>query len=446
MKSVFSFGFHATAIPLLLVSTEAWTMAADQAPADPSPTGNSDQTLLKRIESLEQQLSSLRSDLKQTDATTSQLNSRLEKQEAESHTDNAFSFGGYGLFDATMQKDVGHSMTAQFQPIFAYSYREEFLFIGEMNLDTTGTTELTQAYMAYTNFSHVIVEVGKFPLPFAAYSERLSPAWVNKFSDSAPAPYDEDFGLFASDQADIGAQIRGDIPLSGNAKINYVAFLTSGPSYNATDGSDDRLSFASNTGTSKVPPTIGGRIGFLPMPSYEIGVSAMTGHINNNVESGDPANPAAGGNIKVLYGNAPMYDRTDSRSFSAYAVDGEYHSGGFVLRGELIKVDFDDSTNERVKTQGGYAQASQRLTFLSGWASALEPTIRGGAVVRTQALLTTGDDGSGNTITVESRRNVQEVGLGLNYYFSSYIRSSLFVLGHNDHDLDRVTFTTTFAF
>ena len=422
---------HFGVILALLGGLCAGGIAAESEPAD-----GAGKALLMRIDALEQQLKTVQGELVQGASSSAALSARVDKQQAESEVDNAFNFGGYGLFDYTYQHS-GHSLTAQFQPIFTYAYRERFLFVGELNLDNTGTVKLTQAYMAYTGMAHEIVEIGAFPLPFAVYSERLSPAWVNKFADSAPAPYANDFGLFAGDQADFGGQVRGDIPIGDNSKLNYVAFVTSGPSYNAVDGSDDRLAFATNTGRNKVPPTVGGRIGYLSMPSHEMGFSAMTGHINNNV--------ASAGNIKVLAG-APTYDQVDPRAFTAYAFDMEYHTGGFVLRGELLKVDFDDSTGQQVRSHGGYAQMSQRCTFLKGWANGFEPVLRGGAVVRNQPLLAAGVDGSGNPTVVEVRHNVQEVGVGINYYFTSYIRSSLFVLCHNDSDLNAATFTSTFAF
>ena len=412
-----------TLLPLLVTCTGGNLSAADP-PQAPGPDD-----LNARLNALQQQVNALKAQVQQDQDQTQALSTTVGKLSDGQQVDSSFNFGGYGQIEGDLVRFQGHEETAVFQPIFGYSYKDDFLFIGEMNLVAGQTPQLTQAWFAYTALPHVTIEIGMFPLPFAAYSERLSPAWINKFASAAPTSYADAYGLFSGDQTDIGAPLRGDIPL-GSMRGDYSLFVTAGPTYTAGDGTDDRLSFGNNLGPTHVPPTIGARIGLLPEASHEIGISAMNGRISNNV-------PAA---ANVQYPGL-AYDVSDRREFSAYAIDAEYHTGGFVLRGEIDKVDFDNSAGIRERTQGGYVQASQRMRFLGGWLAGFEPVIRAGAVTRNIPLPST--DHNGNPTQIG---NIKELDLGLNYYFTNYIRSTLMALGHNDHELDQVSFVTTFAF
>ena len=410
-------------LPLTVVG-----IGVDLAGAD-APDAASGDAVNNRMNALQQQLDALKSQVQQDQTQSQSLAAAIERLDAESQVDSSFNFGGYGLVEADYLRYQGHALMAQFQPIFSFAWRDDLLFVGELNAVSGNGVNLTQAWVAYTGLEQVTIEIGMFPLPFAAYSERLSPAWINKFASAPPPSYGAAYGLTAADQTDLGAQLRGSIPL-GTMSGNYSVFVTAGPSYTNGDGTDDRPSFGNNLGPDHVPPTIGMRFGLRPETNCEIGISAMNGRIANNV-------PAAG---NVIYPGA-TYAATDRREFRAVAIDADYHLGGFVLRGEISKMDYDNSAGYRVRSQGGYAQASQRLTFLGGWLSGFEAVLRSGAVTRNIPLPST--DHNGNPTTIG---NITELDCGVNYYFTNYIRSSLYFLCHNDHELDQASFVTTFAF
>jgi hypothetical protein len=438
-------------LPLLLVGGGARLCAAEDAgtatAAAPAPAGD----LASQLDALKKQVDALSAQVQNQSDQQDTLAAKVDKNAAERDVDTSFAFGGYGLVEGDYLRWQGHTETAQFQPIFTYSYKDDLLFVGEMNLQTGQDPELTQAYLCYTKMSHAVIELGMFPLPFAAYSERLSPSWVNKFASAPPPSYGEAFGVFSADQTDVGAQVRGDVELPA-LRANYTVFVVAGPTYNASDGSDDRLAFGNNTGPTKVQPTVGTRIGIIPMTGLEIGLSGMRGEIANNV----PAyNAGSAGQLDPTQGlislpSAPsgnvqnpnaVYNQTDRRQFFGLGIDADYHVGSFVVRGEAIKVDLDDSAGVRVRSQGFYLQASDHLGFLTGWLGGFEPAIRIGAVTRNVPLDSVDHHGNPKQI-----KDVKELALGVNYYFASNIRSSLFVIGHNDPELDQASFVTTYGF
>ena len=411
---------------ILLAGFATGAMAEEQTPQ----TADQLAALKQRIDALEQQIKLLQESAQiqvqsppagaavtappVTSAAESALEARVWKLEAEGQTDNGFSVGGDGDVTVTRQKGLGYTASADFNPIFLFSSKDTFLFVAELNATQNGVG-LGQAWVAYTALSHVIIEAGYFPIPFGAYSERYSPTWINKFSNLAPTPYNEDYGVFSGDQTIDGAQVRGDWTASTGVRLNYHVFVAAPPVYNGPDNADpdNRLSFGA-VNTTHVPPTVGGRVGFLPQPNAEIGLSAMAGHIINN-QTVDPT-----------------IDDSQRRSFAAVAIDGDYHIQRFIISGEIVRLDYQDPSGARQHTQGGYIEVSRRLSDLTGWQSGFEPTLRTGRMQRSLS-----DNGF---------QDVSELGVGLNYYFTSFIRSSLMAIATSAHDEDQISFNSTFTF
>jgi hypothetical protein len=400
--------------------------AEDQAPPAPDQLP----LLKQRIDALEQQIKDLQGNGRNpatppaasapatpasaSAAAAEALEARIWKLEAEARTDDGFSIGGDGDITLVRQKGMGYTASADFNPILLYSYKDAFLFGAEINA-SQDSVALGQAWAAYTALSHMVVEAGLFPIPFGTYSERYSPTWINKFSNLAPAPYNEDYGVFSGDQTIDGAQLRGDVPLADSLKLTYHVFIAAPPTYNGPDNAaaDDRLSFGGVNATH-VPPTIGGRIGVLLMTDGEVGLSAMTGHIINN-QTIDPT-----------------IDDGQRRSFAALAIDGEYRIQHIVLRGEYVRLNYQDPSGARQHSQGGYAEASRRLSEVAGWVGGFEPTLRFGRMQRSSS-----DNGF---------QDISEMGVGINYYFTAFIRTSLMAIAATAHDEDQVALNSTVTF
>lgn len=224
-------------IPPALLMMSAMLAAEDQQPIPPSTSPEAELAGLRaRLEVLEKQVSDLREQPSTPAATTpdSGLEDRVWGLEADQLTDSSVAFGGSGGVAVTARNTVGTSVEAAFDPIILYSFRQELLFVGELNATQDGIA-LGQAYMAYTSLPHLVVEVGLFPIPFAAYSERMSPPWINRMATLAPPIYNDEYGVFGGDQSAIGLQVRGDLEFAGTMRGSYHLFVTDSPSYNNPD-------------------------------------------------------------------------------------------------------------------------------------------------------------------------------------------------------------------
>ena len=111
--------------------------------------------------------------------------------------------------------------------------------------------EVDYAQLDYIANRYTTISVGRFLTPFGIYNERLYPIWIRKLEN---VPIIFPIGTGSSD----GVMLRGGIPISSKANINYAGYFSLLSTINKLDS--DRLT--------------GGRIGFfLPGPRLEIGTS-----------------------------------------------------------------------------------------------------------------------------------------------------------------------------
>jgi hypothetical protein len=151
---------------------------------------------------------------------------------------------------------------------------------GEPEFETE--TGLEYAHMVWAPRDEVMVGAGKFLLPFGQFTGRLHPAWINKLPDK-PLMFSHS-GFIP--ESDVGMDVRGAFPVMDRSTVNYAFYLTNGPQLNTMTG-------ATATGTpsdNNYNKALGGRVGFLPIPSLEVGVSFMTGKagFSTATASGNP--------------------------------------------------------------------------------------------------------------------------------------------------------------
>jgi len=405
---------------LFLISSGAAYADKGQPPSETPPTQPADQQqtinqLLLRIEALEKKLGTMETK-PPAEERLAKIEGKIEQVREESsaaNIDNNFALAGYGIVSLMKERGDGGtgdktSLTANFNPIFLYSYQDKFLFTGELELglssDGETEAELEQAHLTYNLGEHTLINAGRFLLPFGTFSERLHPAWINKLGMNTPINYNKGAGIFSGALRNNGLQFRGHIPLGEVSKGTFQAFTTSGPTYVAV-GSDERLRFGSSVDLSS--PTVGGRLGFLPIPNAEIGLSYM------------------GGKIQRATDNA-------NRRYRAASLDAEYHLRGFEVRGEYVDLAHDLDNGESVKSRGLYAQLSSPLTILNASLSKFEGVLRYGRVRRDKRL---GDF-----------QNVKETSFGINYYHAPFIKSALSFSNYSVNELDRIDLSTSFAF
>ncbi len=406
---------------LFLISSSAAYADKGQPPSETPPAQPTNQQrtinqLLQRIEALEKKLSAMETK-SPTEERLAKIEGKIEQVREESsaaNIDNSFALAGYGLVGLMKERGDGEkdktSFTTSFNPIFLYSYQDKFLFTGELELslspDGETEVELEQAHLTYDLGEHALINAGRFLLPFGTFSERLHPAWINKLGMNTPINYNTKVGIFAGALRDNGLQFRGHIPLGEVSKGTFQAFTTNGPTYVAV-GSDERLRFGSSVNLRQSSPTVGGRLGFLPIPNAEIGLSYMAGKITN------------------------ASDNTNRR-FRTASLDAEYHRGGFEARAEYINLSHDLDDGSSVNSRGLYAQLSSRLTILNSSLSKFEGVLRYGQVRRDKIL--------GNF------QNARETSFGVNYYHAPFIKSTLSFSNYSVNELDRIDLTTSFAF
>jgi hypothetical protein len=165
-----------------------------------------------------------------------------------------------------------------FNPIFHYLYKDLLLLEAELEieLEGDGTTATALEYLTLDLFvnDYVTVIAGKFLSPIGQFRQNLHPAWINKLPSAPPGFGHEG----AAPLSDLGLQLRGGVP-AGPAKLNYAIYAGNGPKLELNGAGTEieaieAEGFGADNNDNKV---VGGRIGVLPIPNLEIGVSAATG-------------------------------------------------------------------------------------------------------------------------------------------------------------------------
>jgi len=164
-----------------------------------------------------------------------------------------------------------------FNPLFIYRQSERLLFESELETEfgEDGDFEID---LEYANISYILtktltIRVGKMFVPFGIFTERLHPAWINKFP-TAPLGYGHDGVLPGTD---IGIELRGGA-YAGNLKYNYSFYTFNGPQFNNGDEHEDdagKLEYGVIADNNR-NKSLGGRLGILPFTnsSLELGFSA----------------------------------------------------------------------------------------------------------------------------------------------------------------------------
>ncbi len=228
-----------------------------------------------------------------------------------------------GGASAGFTKISGHRSSfdiLDFNPIFLFSYKD-ILFLRaavDFSLDDHGNTNVGLNYSNLNLFlnDYALFGIGKFDSALGYFGQNLSPAWINRMPDS-PVGFNADQ---AAPQAEVGIRLQGAFPLFCTMKINYALFMTNGDQAFAdttnividhigTDG------YTNNFGNY----IYGGRLGFLPIPKFEIGISGATGKLA----------------IFDLADGTTLLQR--SRVYHAMGADFSYKPGNWDLRAEYIQ-------------------------------------------------------------------------------------------------------------
>lgn len=324
------------------------------------------QALKAEVNALRQELAELRAQIKTTNPTAAQAPvttpaAQLSQQPIpqvtpappEWQTATSVShLAGYAAVGYTDRDNgTGAFNVANFNPIFHFLYNDLLLWEAELEIavQENGETELNLEYTTLDLFlnDYLTLSGGKLLSPLGQFRQNLHPAWINKLP-SVPPGFGHDG---AAPQAEIGLQARGAVPL-GQMKANYAVYVGNGPELEAEDGElhgVETEGFARDADGSKV---WGGRIGVLPLPKLEIGLSAATGDAAVATEAG----------------------REPSRAYDVWGADFAYRWHNLDLRSEFIQQRIGDQPAS-IAPAGGtwrawYVQGAYRF-FSPRWEGVL---------------------------------------------------------------------------
>lgn len=259
-------------------------------------------------------------------------------------TDSKFHMAGYAAINFADPEEGNSSFTGTtFNPIFHYSYKDWLLLDAELEiaLEDEGATETALEFMnANLVLSDAMVLVaGKFLSPVGMFRRNLHPAWVNKLP-SAPLGFEHGQ---AAPLADIGLQLTGGVPL-GAMRANYAVYTGNGPMIELNPaGTEVEMVGTEGQGTDmNGNKAIGGRIGFVPVPKLEIGLS---------------------------YAQAKATDEegmAGERDYKVRDVDFAWQIVGLDLRGEYVRTTLGEGPAlaidpEEKEWKAWYTQAAYRL-------------------------------------------------------------------------------------
>jgi len=292
-----------------------------------------------------------------------------------------FHLAGYA--DATYVKAQGAETFGQFTvaPIFHLQFGDRVFVEAELELqgDDRGASDAVVEYAAINWLlnDQLAVVVGKFLSPVGYFVQNMHPSWINKMA-STPAGFGHGG---AAPSTDVGVQLRGGKTFAGGQHLNYAVYTANGPQLGLEGMDALNLDNAGATRNPDGKRVTGGRVGWMPIPSLEVGASLARGDV-------------------VLDAGAMSEAVEPSRRYRVEGVDAAWHPGKTVeLRGEWIR--------QRVGSAPGSAIPGQ-ATWRAWYAQA---AYRFGAQ-RWETVLRYGD-----SLSPHGESTFRQTAVGLNYLF-----------------------------
>lgn len=335
-----------------------------------SAVADEDYDLLKQqVEALQQQLQEVQETLnkhqeimrnkeKQVAQEVTELKKDVAKAAEWKDPDTLIHMAGYAdVGYASNENEDGSFNLGSFSPIFHYQYRDLVMLESELEIevDDTGETEVALEYLTIDLFlnDYLTLVGGKFLSPVGQFRQNLHPSWINKLASEPPG-----FGHDgAAPTSELGFQARGGFQM-GNMFANYAASIGNGPELNSTFEDDEfelegivAEGFGSDADGEKV---VGGRIGLIPFPGLEIGISAATGKATVTaieLEHGDeeqaheepePHDEEGPGEDEPEF----AFDLSNEppRDYDVFGADFAWGLSNFRLRGEYVKSKVGEDT------------------------------------------------------------------------------------------------------
>ncbi len=167
-------------------------------------------------------------------------------------------------------------------PLILWKLGDRFIFETEFEVQLNskadgGGTDFNMeiANLSYLVNDNLIIGAGLFKTPLGIFNDRLESKWVNKLPDR-PLPYDDEKGI--AQEASVGLFAKGAFR-TGVGDFNYAAYVSNGPTLN-TDGDNPGSLDGDNHIDENDNKAVGGRIGWIPLPYFEVGYSMQFAKVN----------------------------------------------------------------------------------------------------------------------------------------------------------------------
>lgn len=276
-----------------------------------------------------------------------------------------FHFAGYAdVTYVNAQGDAGSSGKVTLAPIFHMLLADRIFVEAEVELeaDDRGATDAAVEY-ATVNWlinDHAALVVGKFLSPVGYFFPNMHPSWINKMA-SVPAGFGHGG---AAPLTDVGVQLRGGKTFAGGQHINYAVYNANGPRLGLEGMGDLDLNVAGSTRNPDGKRVNGGRLGWMPIASLELGASMARGDV-------------------VLDPGEMSQAVEPSRRYRVDGIDAAWHaSKALELRGEWIRqrvgvapgsVVPDAATWRAWFVQGAYRFGSERWETVVRYGDSVSP-------------------------------------------------------------------------
>lgn len=397
-----------------------------------------DQALLTRIEQMERELSDLKARLEQTEGRSVQPASGPDREQPSAEppryrgvtprasppvlSDTSIHIAGYAdaslaLFDRG--SGAGSSFgSATFNPALYVQYRDLVLMESELEIavNQKGETELELefAQLDFLLHDNVTLVAGKFLSPVGQFQERLHPSWINRLTDAPPG-----FGHDGvQPTAEMGLQLRGGIPL-GRSRVTYALAVGNGPRLDGAGGVMTE-GFGGDDNGNKA---ISGRIGFLPVPYFEVGASLLRARVRGPAGEGGDAH-VEGASLTIASeeeGGGVGLPATDV-DYNLWGVDAAYTRGPWDVRFEYLR-GVRDSISIPME-EGGSMELLPRLR-LTAWygqlAYRLSGLTRHPVLGNFEPVVRYGEYKINGLDELKEEAQEKRFDLGLNYWFAPSI-------------------------
>jgi hypothetical protein len=183
---------------------------------------------------------------------------------------------GDAAFGFTNQRKTNSTFFAGIAPLILWQPTDRLLIEAAADIgiatDATGGSstsfDLKIADASFIINDYLVVGAGLFVVPFGQYHNHFDPSWIDKLPDDPLAFGDVALGPGSQ----VGIFARGAVPIY-TSKLVYDVYLTNGPQLVTNDpNAAGSLNFSDFTDLNN-GKAVGGRIGFLPIPSVETGYS-----------------------------------------------------------------------------------------------------------------------------------------------------------------------------